>query len=67
MSNEIDHSSYPAQLRHKSDSSLRFIIEDCRAALEANPSTPKAGYYADEINYCANELNRRSQTGNGRN
>lgn len=59
MKNEIDHTAYPKSLKGKSDMALRFIINDAQEAIEANPENPKAGYYADEINYCAMELKRR--------
>ena len=55
----IDHINYPKSLRRKSETELRFIIDDCREALKENPENPKAGYYADEINYAAAELKRR--------
>ena len=55
----IDHVNYPKSLKSKTDHQLKYIIWDCKGALEAMPESPKAGYYADEINYCAMELNRR--------
>lgn len=60
---QINHTSYPKSLKSKPEASLLFIIQDCREAIEANPEGEKAGYYADEINYCANELaNRRRKS-----
>lgn len=59
MTAEIDHKNYPKTLRTKTEKSLRYIIVDCKAAIKAMPNNPKNGYYADEINYCAMELNRR--------
>jgi len=56
---QIDHTEYPKRIKKNSDSSLRFIIRDCQAAITANPDGHKAGYYADEINYCAMELKGR--------
>ena len=56
---QIDHKAYPKALKGKSSASLRFIIQDCREALQAMPNGVKAGYYADEINYCCMELNKR--------
>ncbi len=56
----IDHTNYPKTLKAKSDDSLRYIIADCKATLEANPNGSKAGYYMDEIHYCAMELKRRA-------
>jgi hypothetical protein len=57
--NQIDHTAYPKSLRSKSDDSLRYIIKDAKEALFLFPEADKAGYYADEINYCAMELKRR--------
>jgi hypothetical protein len=56
---EIDHAAYQRKVRGLSDASLRYIIRDASAAIRAMPEGPKANYYADEINYCATELNRR--------
>ena len=39
--------------------SLRFVIADCKEAINTNPKTPKADQYADEILYCLRELHRR--------
>ena len=59
MTKVMDHSEYPKSLKDKNEDSLRYIISDCKAALNAMPENPNAGYYADEICYCADELNRR--------
>lgn len=59
----IDHNAYPKLCRRRSDAELRFIIADCQATLAAWPDQPNHGYYADEINYCADELNRRRKGG----
>ena len=58
---EIDHAAYARKVRGLSEESLRYIIRDAGEAIKANPEGPKAGYYADEINYCASELNRRKE------
>ena len=55
----IDHIDYPKSLKSKSIESIRYIISDCKAALLAMPDSEKAGYYADEINYCSMELAKR--------
>ncbi len=55
----IDHTEYPASLKSKSDGELLFTIQDCREVLEVQPESEKAGYYADEICYCAMELKIR--------
>ena len=63
---QIDHASYPARCRRMSDAELHFTIADCRSALDAMPDGPKAGFYADEICYAADELARRSRGGKRR-
>lgn len=57
---EIDHAAYPDRLRSKTREELMFIIKDADEARRANPYSPKAGYYADEISYAAAELRRRA-------
>jgi hypothetical protein len=59
----IDHAAYPKLCRSRSDAELLYVIADCRATLEAWPDQPNHGYYADEINYCADELARRRRGG----
>lgn len=56
---QIDHTNYPKRLKGLDSEALRFIIKDCREAINALPDNPKNGYYADEINYCVMELHRR--------
>jgi hypothetical protein len=56
---QIDHIEYPKRLVSLSSWSLHYIMRDCRDAIKAYPDGHKAGYYADEINYCVMELNRR--------
>jgi len=60
---QIDHAAYPKLCRTRSDAELHFVIADCQAALRAMPDNPKAGYYQDEICYCADELARRARGG----
>lgn len=55
----IDHIAYPESLKTKTDAELHFIAKDAYEAMRAMPEGPKAGYYADEVNYVANELHRR--------
>ena len=51
--------------RQLSDDSLRYIISDCRAAMDANPDNPKCvsgrGNYADQINDAATIISFRKQ------
>ena len=60
---QIDHAAYPKLCRRKSEAELVFTIADCQAALQANPASDKASYYADEICYSADELQRRRRGG----
>lgn len=57
---EIDHAAYQRKVKTLSTASLLFIIKDAGEAIKANPDGPKAGYYADEINYCSDELSKRA-------
>lgn len=52
----MDHAEYPKRLKEKTDMELHWIIKDASHAIKALPENPNAGYYADEINYCCNEL-----------
>lgn len=61
MQKTMDHTSYPRLMKRKEDAALRFIIKDAQAAIDANPDGINAGYYADEVNYAAMELNRRKK------
>jgi hypothetical protein len=60
---QIDHRAYQTKCKRLSSDSLRYIINDCQEALAANPEGHKAGYYADEINYCSMELSARKRAG----
>jgi len=60
---EINHGEYQRKTRKMSLEALRFTIRDAGEAIAAMPDGAKAGYYADEINYCAMELNRRKKFG----
>lgn len=65
---KIDHVAYPESLKALSFASLVWIARDAASALRAMPDGHKAGHYADEINYVANELYRRKiamEFGNG--
>jgi hypothetical protein len=61
VNKHMDHAAYPESLKTKSDQRLRFIMKDAYEAMKANPENPNNGYYQDEINYCANELQRRQR------
>ena len=55
------HSEYQRVCRKRDIESLRYVMQDCRNAIAANPENPKSAQYADEICYCADEINRRSK------
>ena len=57
---EINHTEYPKSLKSKSNDTLRWIRQDAYEAMINNPEGHKAGFYADEINYCGMELTRRA-------
>ena len=58
----MDHAAYARKARKMTDAELLYTIQDAKEAIEAMPEGHKAGYYADEVNYCAPELNRRRNT-----
>lgn len=60
---QIDHAAYPRRCRTMSDAELMFTIADAKSALAAMPDSDKAGYYADEICYAADEIERRRRGG----
>ena len=61
------HSEYIAKMKTMPTDSLRYVIEDCRNAIEAMPENPKCQQYwkwmqyMDEIHYCATELRLRDE------
>ena len=59
MDNQNWHTTEQNKCSKATDSSLRFIIQDCRDALSANPDNPKAGQYMDTVHYCYAELKKR--------
>lgn len=60
MSKTINHTEYPLSLKSKTDAELRGIIIQCNNVLTAWKDHPNAGYYLDEISYCAMELKIRT-------
>jgi len=52
----INHAAYQASLKTKTVAQLRYTIKDAQAAMAAMPDGHKAGYYADEANYCGMEI-----------
>ena len=55
----LDHAAYARKVKRMTVSELRFTLADCRGVLAVAPDCTNSGYYADEINYCAGELQRR--------
>ena len=58
---QINHTDYPKSLKSKTVAELCFIIRDANEAIIAMQNGEKANYYADEINYASDELNKRSK------
>ena len=58
---QINHTEYMKKVKTLPYESLLYIIKDCQETLAVNPNCEKAGYYADEIHYCAMELKRRQK------
>tara|TARA_R100000951_G_scaffold37175_1_gene31813 strand:- start:381 stop:617 length:237 start_codon:yes stop_codon:yes gene_type:complete len=53
------HAEYIAATKKKSIEGLFYIIKDCRRVMRQQPDNPNFGYYADELNYCVMEVQRR--------
>lgn len=56
---QMDHAAYQKKCRKQEIASLRYTIKDATEAIQANPDSPNAGYYQDEIHYALGELRRR--------
>jgi hypothetical protein len=56
---KMDHGKYQKACKNKSETELRYIIQDASEAIAANPDNPNNGYYTDEIHYAGMELHRR--------
>lgn len=65
-STSIDHAAYQKKVRGLSNAALLYTMKDAADAIKAHPTGHKAGYYADEINYCANEVRRRLEEAKGK-
>ena len=55
------HTNYMALCTHRDDDALRYIAEDCRKAVEAQPDSFKCSQYMDEQHYCHMELRYRNK------
>ena len=58
----MSHNLYMQACKAKTAGELRYTIKDAQSALDAMPDGVNAGFYADEVHYCAMELNRRRAT-----
>ena len=57
----MNHAEYKKSLQKKSWSSLWFTAKDAMEAAQAYPEGENASYYLDEVNYCLDEIARRSR------
>ena len=55
----MNHAEYQARVRTMSYNELLYTARDARDAAAAYPEGPNAGYYLDEMHYCAAEMHRR--------
>ena len=53
------HSQYIELVKSKSAETLRYVIEDCKKAIQVNPESKNNLKYLDEILYCSAELKTR--------
>ena len=53
--------NYKKLCKLRDDDTLRYIAEDCRQAIEAQPDGLKCWQYNNEQRYCAYELHRRDR------
>jgi len=56
------HSDYKRECLNKTTDELIYIRSDCRNAIKANPDNQKVQQYMDEINYCSEELFKRTNS-----
>lgn len=62
----MNHIEYPKSLKTKNEAFLRYVMKDAKEAIDAMPEGENAGYYADEICYCADELYNRAIKAKGK-
>ena len=53
--------NYKKLCKLRDDDTLRYIAEDCRQAVEAQPDGLKCWQYSNEQRYCEHELYRRDR------
>jgi hypothetical protein len=54
------HTLEMARVSRLNYDSLVYTINDCHAAMRANPDNPKCGQYADTAHYCGMQLKARA-------
>lgn len=57
----LDFSAWKKYMEDKTDDQLKYIIKDCKEAIEAMPEGKKVNYYTDCILECQDELKRRRE------
>ena len=55
----LDFAVCKRKARKMTAEALRWSIQDCQEAIQAMPTNPKSGAYADEIHVYAAELGKR--------
>lgn len=65
MEKQINHVEYK-KISAMPNSTLSYIIEDCKKTLAAWPDHPRKQYYQDEIFYCSEEIKKRKEMDNAR-
>ena len=62
ITKRMNHNECPIVMKSKTDSELRYIIEDCKEVIRLQSDfNPNIGFYEDEIHYAAMELTRRQR------
>lgn len=59
MPKRMNHAEYAQNLKNKTIAELLWIARDAKEAAEAMPDGENAGYYLDEVCYCADEIRAR--------
>lgn len=57
----MNHTEYQERIAKLPSAALRYVAKDAQETLAAMPDGPNAGYYADEVCYCADELAKRAK------
>jgi len=61
MAKQMNHAEYQAKVKRMTYAQLTYVVKDATRAIEAMPNGDNEGYYADEVNYCADEISRRDK------